>query len=527
MITPEIRPAFSWVLLQFLCLIPLGIFISWFLRTRFDLIHERITPLVWLFGTFVIISVPVVAYFKIAGNVGEEALYTQYADFGERDRPNFILVIFDSLSAKDMSVYGYHRETTPFIRKWAKKAALFTGLKSASNYTTTTIPSLLTGKRVWTHHVFQPHLGNVSNLATENIIKVLKEHGYYTIANITILPIKRLGIVEQFDNISTQYEFLKDVNFIGNIEIFLYRHFGDKFFLYDWIVKTEFQRHFILGSFLTFLNRELGIGKKLVKVYDLEKIFNKFINDLEKGIPEPFFAYLHVAQPHFPYRVPFRQFYGLFGPTGKDEKLFNRDRYDEVIRSCDEQFKEFISKFEEMGRYKNTIIILSADHGEMFGKEYNGHGGYFLNEPQTSIPLIIKTDKSDKGLVINNLVEQIDIPATILDLAEIPIPEWMEGRSLVPLMQGKSPEPKPVFSMNFELNKSTEPITKGVVAIWEGNYKLIYYIEKDKSPLFNLKEDPEERNNLFDKEPEVGQRLLKLIQDNLKKANERFSKENG
>ncbi len=79
--------------------------------------------------------------------------------------------------------------------------------------------------------------------------------------------------------------------------------------------------------------------------------------------------------------------------------------------------------------------------------------------------------------------------------------------------------------MNIEKNQSRgHQIGSGTIAVWEGDYKLIRYIEKNRSLLFNLKEDPDELNNLFDREPETGRRLLALIQENLKKANERISR---
>ncbi len=85
---------------------------------------------------------------------------------------------------------------------------------------------------------------------------------------------------------------------------------------------------------------------------------------------------------------------------------------------------------------------------------------------------------------------------------------------------------RPAFSMNFEKNPSRgHQITKGTIAVWEGDYKLIYYLEEKRSLLFNLKHDPDELNNLYDKEYETGQRLLSLIKGNLKEANERIKRE--
>ncbi len=199
-----------------------------------------------------------------------------------------------------------------------------------------------------------------------------------------------------------------------------------------------------------------------------------------------------------------------------------RARYDEFIRYCDKQFEDFIAQLASRNKLKKTVIILSSDHGESFEHNYLRHAGPHLFEQLTHIPFIIKGPDQTEGRVINDLTEQIDIPATILDLANIPAPSWMEGRSLVPLMQGKSLPLRPVFSMNFEKNPSLgHEITRGTVAVWEGDYKLIHYLENNESLLFNLTHDPDEVNNLFDKESEIGQRLLGLIQDNLKNANER------
>jgi arylsulfatase A-like enzyme len=107
-------------------------------------------------------------------------------------------------------------------------------------------------------------------------------------------------------------------------------------------------------------------------------------------------------------------------------------------------------------------------------------------------------------------------------LANIPVPDWMEGRSLVPAMHGEKLEVKPAFSMNFEKNSSFDLISKGVISVWKGDHKLIHYLEEDKSLLFNLKQDPEEINNLIDREPEIAHHLLDLIETNLDMANERI-----
>jgi arylsulfatase A-like enzyme len=260
----------------------------------------------------------------------------------------------------------------------------------------------------------------------------------------------------------------------------------------------------------------------------------------------PFFAWLHTWTPHEPYLPP-KPYMGVFGdaekfntmrkqlelgvryhdykPEQQEDVNILRKRYDEYILYSDNEFKLFISRLKETIDMSNTIIVLTSDHGESFSHGWQAHDGPHLYESLVRVPLIIKMPGTGEGKLIDIPVEITDIAPTILELAGIPIPEWMEGRSLVPLINGRN-DSRPVFSMQLIKNKfiGNEPISKGTFAVWEGDYKLIHYLEQKKSLLFNLKQDPDELKNLFDKEPEISQHLLALIQDNLKKANERIGR---
>jgi arylsulfatase A-like enzyme len=281
-----------------------------------------------------------------------------------------------------------------------------------------------------------------------------------------------------------------------------------------------------------------------------EKALNRFLKEIDIDLNKPFFAWIHVLPPHDPYLPP-DPFKRHFNPSNnmrsfktqqsiKEESykyLFNylrlpkdmqpdidlmRDYYDEFIRYCDKQFENFMNELNKRNLLDNTLIILSSDHGESFEHGYFTHGGPFLYEQVTHIPLIIKEPGKQVGRVVDSLVEQVDIPATVLDLAGIEVPSWMEGRSLVPLMRGESLSARPAFSMNFEENPSRgHTIMNGSIAVWEGDYKLIHYLGKNESLLFNLRHDPDELVNIFDKRAETGQRLLTLLLEDLEKANKK------
>ncbi len=528
--------------LVFICVIFFTIILTWRFHNKFDswmkIIQQRITPLVWLFGIWIVFSVPLVAYHTWGKETDEVALQEIFqSSIVDKNQPNIILVTLDALTVRDMSVYGYHRPTTPFISKWAKTASLFTKVQAESNFTTSTVASLMTGKRVWSHHTYHIKGSKPLNSKIESLPLLLKNDGYYTMALIQNpkASVRILGIADNFNMVPIASAFRTPGSLLGGLDNILYKLFGTKIRLYDWIIQGDFIFFRLLNKFSQDIS-ETEVSP--------ENVFNRFLGVINDNIPEPFFAWIHLLPPHTPYLPP-ESFAGMFDSSSglrtdksqmsvllMKQKQHNkaivntfRARYDEFIRYCDKQFEDFINQLTVMNKLQNTVIILSSDHGESFEHNYFTHGGPHLYEQVTHIPLIIKEPEQKERHVIDDLVEQVDIPPTILELAEIPVPSWMEGRSIVSLMRGEKLQSKPAFSMNFETNPSRgHQITKGTIAVWEGDYKQIHYLEEKKSLLFNLKDDPGELNNLFDKESEVGQRLLTLIQDNLKKANERISR---
>ncbi len=521
--------------------------LTWFLRGKFNALNERITPLVWLFTLLFVLSVPLVAYYAWNYDSFITSKDMSYHTTPKTNKPNIILVTFDALTARDMSAFGYERSTTPFISEWAKSASLFNHAEAEGNFTSSTVSSLLTGKRVWTHRVFHmPEHSKPVNSKVENLAYVLNENDYYTIAyveNKAVTPLK-LGIEDSFDEIS-------DIPHGNYYHKWLYKFFGN-IRLYDWIIHVTFRPGYFIRKILDqqFLVN-LFNNNATPDLLDYPENFRWFLS--HKELPEPFFAWIHIMPPHQPYLPP-EPYLGMFEDINKEkyenqsvafetisealEKYnhFTKDvlpivnslraRYDEFIMYCDKQFEELIANLSKKNLMKNSVIIVSSDHGESFEHDYIKHGGPHLYEQLTNIPLLIKEVGQTKGRVINEVVSQIDISATILELADLDIPSWIEGRSLVPLLQGDQLPPVLSYSMTFERNRSLHPITKGSIAVWEGDYKLIYYLDNNDKQylLFNLKSDIDELENLIDKEPEIGKRLLGYIENNLSKINKNYIK---
>jgi arylsulfatase A-like enzyme len=552
-IWPNVETSGETKIIVLLCVILLSIILSVYFRNKtvrwLGIIQDRITPLVWLFGILVFLSVPLVGYHAfLKGEDKKISDEFQPISLTDKGSPNIILVTFDALTARNMSVYGYHKDTTPFIKEWAKNASMFLKTEAESNFTTSATASLMTGKRVWTHQTFQIE-GTPVKSDTESLPFVLKKNGYYNMAFIANphTSVEILGMNDSFDIAPISADFSKPATLVGlhfgYLEVFLSRLLDNKIRMHKWVLKNDF----ILGKLLRLISKDF-----FSTTIPPEKAFDRFLKEIDTNIHNPFFAWIHILPPHDPYLPP-GPFKHYFSPSNylrsfnaqqkiKDKSykfLFDylilpeemqsdvdlmKDYYDEFIRYCDKQFEEFINGLNERNILDNTVIILSSDHGESFEHGYFTHGGPFLYEQVTHIPLIIKEPGQDNGKVIDSLVEQIDIPATILDLAHIPVPSWMEGRSLIPLINGEKMLSRPAFSMNFEENPSMgNMIKRGSVAVWEGDYKLIHYLERDETLLFNLKEDPGELNNVLERKPEISRRLLNLIHKNIERVNDKIT----
>ncbi len=554
----DIQTSFQLKLIVIVFMSGMAIPLAWLLRSKAGLwinaIEERIIPLVWIFAACVILSLPLVGFYLWGGDtnsVSPQVVTKSPILEPDKKRPNILLVTLDAFSARRMSVYGYPRETTPFITKWAKAASLFTRTEASSSYTAATTSSLMTGKRVWTHRKYHHDAAaHPLRSETENLAFVLKENGYHNSAFIvnSIASVTALGISSSIDTAPSVAELSRPVSIEGIIEKYSLLLFGDKFSTYNWIGQEDF--------IFTILLRKID-KKVFITEFPPELAFNKFLEVVDNN-RKPFFAWIHVMPPHAPYAPP-KPFAGAFNSSWElreknkmhsyipEINKYNKidsdilpfpqrlievikvlsDYYDEFILYCDKQFENFIGELQKRNRFNNTVIIVSADHGESFYEHnYFEHYPPHLYEQVTNIPLIIKEPGQNGGRIIDDIVEQIDIPATILDLADIPVPSWMEGRSLVPLLRDKELPEKTAIAVSLYENSPAEPITtKGTVAVWEGDHKLVHYLDNKKTLLFNLKEDPDELNNLFNKKPVIGQRLLAFIKNNLKETNKKIMSE--
>ncbi|GAB4538039.1 MAG: hypothetical protein Fur0020_06840 [Thermodesulfovibrionia bacterium] len=493
-------------------------------------LNARITPLILLFGFLFISAIPL----SIIGIASGKGVKPQTQQNGiKKGRPNIILVIMDAMSAEDMELYGYQRSTTPFIKEWAREAFVFDRAYSTSNWTTPSTMSIMTGKRPWTHRVWYIAEHHPVDLYNENLAMVLKDYGYKNYAfvqNNSAHP-KTLGIGNFFDVNDPSYTFWR---FHSGLVRWYARFFINRNIVAKWVISEN--------PFVKMLNIRPLRHPIYGAVIRSEDVYERFFDTISRGREGPFFAWIHLYPPHDLYLPP-KPYIGMYGDAERfttleeqvDSNLLHREygherqkdvdimrkRYDEFILYSDQAFKGFINRLEGTIDMSNTIIILTSDHGESFTHGFMGHNYFKFHEPLIHVPLIIKLPNMVYGRITDTLVEGIDIAPTILDLAGIPIPEWMEGRSLVPLFVGGEIEKKPIFSMQLIKNPviKKKPIGRGTFAILDEDHKLIYDLKEKRVSLFNINTDHGEIHDISKEKSVIVTNLLRILEDELSRLN--------
>ncbi len=377
---------------------------------------------------------------------------------------NTIVIILDAARADHFSLYGHFRQTTPNIDKFAQGATVFFNAFSESLSTRCSIGTLFTG----------------FPLSVTSLIKLRSR-----------LPEKLVSIAELFKINNFKTTGFTGVGNIGSAFSFD-KGFDEYFELYK---EKEFYRK--SQEYLPYLFPWLESNKR-----------------------KKFFLYIHFKEPHAIY-IPLSPFQGMFsqqfdqkvdltkikfiGPDLTDEEIeYVRACYDENLASADSVFGDLMQKMKELGLLEESIIIVTADHGELLG-EHGGlfsHGSYFW-EGGIHIPLIIRFPEDTPVGIIEkseSLVKTSDIFATLADIYQFKIPkELISGKSLLPLVLGADKE----VNSQVIVEKREAPD----YCYRTKKYKLFYW-KKTQAEFYDLEKDPEEKNNLFTRDNIIANFML-------------------
>ncbi|MEW5938619.1 MAG: sulfatase-like hydrolase/transferase [Chloroflexota bacterium] len=478
----------------------------------------------------------------------------------EASRPNILIFVFDTLSARHMSLYGYHRKTTPNLERFAERANVYHRHYSAGNFTVPGTASLLTGTYPWTHRAFQQSGLIQRSLASHNLFAAASRPYRKTVFSQNLWAENLLSQFQadidthlpptafsQFDGLagdSALFHRDKDVAFRA-YDDFLFQKFDTPGSLYFSLLNKINSTVMYNDTFAEHAaDYPLGIPNllKYDVYYLLEDIFSGIQNQLTR-LDAPALGYFHFFSPHELY-YPRKEFAGRFNdgwtPEAKpfhplsdtafqhDVLCAYRNGYDELIANVDDEFGKLMDFMQRAGFFENSYIVVTSDHGQLFERGEHGHGTALMFDPVIHIPLLVhapgQTGRNDFFAPNSN----VDILPTLLRCAGFEIPAWAEGVPLAGL-GGSEDLARPVFAIDAKSNPALTPLRQATIAMIQGDQKLIHYRgypgAEDSFELYNLRDDPEEMRDLAADLPDVVASMKNVMLARLAEADQPFTRE--
>ncbi|HEX9636555.1 MAG TPA: sulfatase [Acidobacteriota bacterium] len=392
--------------------------------------------------------------------------------------PNILLITIDTLRQDHCSAYGYERETTPALSRFADQGTKFDLAYAPMATTAPTHATIFTAHYPISHRVIKNGLMLAPKLDT--LAELLRASGYQTAGIVSSFVLEtKSGLAQGFE---------------------LY---DDQFTLEG---STSRPRFWVRpGGF----DRRADVTTERVIRWLAE----------ERRPDRPFFLFVHYFDPHEPY-VPPQPFAARFAPAGRPSSKLELDlsRYDAEIAFTDSQIAVLLESLRISGLEHDTVIAITADHGE--GLMQHGHMGHGVHiyEESVRVPLLMRwPGKIGAGRIISEPVELVDLAPTLLDLARLPYdPGRFQGRSLAAsLLDGDPLEPtRPIYLHRrpYRGERIAGAWFQGErFAVRLGNWKLLERSEDSKDELYDLANDPEEQTNLYAADSTEAQSLATLL----------------
>jgi len=422
---------------------------------------------------------------------------------------NILLITIDCLRGDHLGCYGYTKNTSPNLDALASKGILFSQAITAGGGTAEAFPAILFSALPPLSH---QEFGDGAKWNT-SLGEILKRNGCRT------------------------------AGFHSNPYLSKLYHFDKGFDTFDdYLGERQSGMEAVRRKAISLLGRSNFWSFHIIKFYNklrdltgsikppcatAEEINMKSLSWLRKGRGK-FFLWLHYMDVHqpclppteylnqfCPYPVSKAKILNLTAKTRhKPRKVSTKELeilisvYDACIRYVDRMVGQLFSELRKLGLLENTIIIVTADHGDEYGEHGFEHYGTY--EAQIHIPLILKIPGANECKVVPRQVSNLDLVPTICDLVGIKRGEPFRGKSLVPLIRGEEKEGHPVvFSVALEKSPLYHDIY--ISCRTEEGWKYIYAIDYGEHgpevsvELYNLKIDPGEKKNLKDIEEERAQ----------------------
>jgi len=371
---------------------------------------------------------------------------------------SLVLITVDTLRADHVGCYGATAPATPGMDRLARSGTLFADVEAVMPITLPAHASIMTGRYPVAHGA-RHNVAYVLPEEEKTLAEVLREKGFRTGGFVGAFPVTaRFGMAqgfEVFDEAFTSSGALKAAK--GDVE----RPAGE-----------------VDRAAIPWLQRTAASG-------------------------EPFFLWIHYFDPHAPYEPPEHL-----------ARLYEQSPYSGEVAAVDEAVATLLDALEKTGAADRTAVVLVSDHGEALGDHGEATHGYFLYQTTTHVPMMMRIPwMTGSPKQVEQVVSQVDILPTALDLLGVPPPEGVQGRSLKPLLEGGSLPDRPVLGdciapwVEFRFS----PLR----SVRDGRWK---YIEAPKPELYDETADPKEVRNLVSGEPAEATRLRDLLHAELARA---------
>lgn len=400
-------------------------------------------------------------------------------------RPNVILITLDTTRADALSSYGFPTpDWTPQLDKLAAEGARFSNAHATSAVTPVSHASILTGQFQYHHRLRVLSAASGFRLPEDQptLATVLAEAGYDTGAVHSAFPVSGyFGFDRDFEHFDS---------FDGALE-----------WKGDSTEKTGWSEHLQRRS---------------------DETVNLVLAALDEGRDraQPVFMWIHLWDPHDPNLKPPREYWSHLEAQLAQGVAANSTIYEQFyaaeVRFMDSQIGVLMDGLRERGMLDNTLLAVTADHGEGLSDGYQRHGWgkhRMTYQEQLHVPLIL----SGPGVsprTIPDMVSTVDIVPTLLDLLGMPH-EGYGGRSLRPLLEGGTLAPVTAYAdqvNGYDWNASMvgpRPDAAFLHTVCDGEWKLIYRPHlHEATELFNLVQDPGEEHNVLAQHEDVYLRLM-------------------
>ena len=365
---------------------------------------------------------------------------------------NVLLITLDTTRADHIGAYGYAKAKTPNLDLIARSGVRFANAYAQVPLTLPSHSSIMTGTYPLTHGVHN-NGSYVLPPGAVTLAKVLKDHGLKTAAFVASFSVdSRFGLDQGFD-------------------------------VYD----DNFQE----GTPFKAVNAERKA----------EQVLSVFAPWFDKIKDDQFFCWLHFFDPHLPY-----------SPPSPYREQFADNLYDGEICYMDFIIGQVMRKLLDRNLLGRTLIVVAGDHGEGFGEKGESGHGIFLYDNVLRVPLMLYAENHLPALkVVESRVRLIDIMPTVLDLMNIPKPDPVQGRSLLPYVQRKEKADLDSYieTVYPKENFGWAPLVGFISGVWK-------YIRAPHEELYDLKADPGEEKNAIAAAVRPAAELKKKLDDTIR-----------